>query len=201
MAVSRRSWAGKWFADILAADSRGDATLDRAKALLARWDWSYDGRNPADALAALLLHAGNSWHYFRKPEADPRATLKDAAAYLLKYYGRLDPPYGDVLRLRRGTVDLPMDGGPDTLRAAADWDEAPDGRLVVKHGDSFILFVDWDKAGRVRSRSIQPFGAAVSRPHSPHYGDQAPLFVRHKLKPVWFSTAQLKGHIERIYRP
>jgi len=201
VAVSKRSWAGKWFADILAVDSKGDATLDRAKALLARWDWSYDGRNPADALAALLLHAGNSWHYFRKPEADPRATLKDAAAYLLKYYGRLDPPYGDVLRLRRGTVDLPMDGGPDTLRAAADWDEAPDGRLVVKHGDSFIMFVDWDKQGKVTSRSIQPFGAAVSRPRSRHYADQAPLFVKHQLKPVWFSTAELRGHVERVYRP
>jgi acyl-homoserine-lactone acylase len=53
----------------------------------------------------------------------------------------------------------------------------------------------------VISHSIQPYGAAVSRPTSPHYSDQAPLFVRHELKPVWFSTAELKGHIERIYRP
>jgi acyl-homoserine-lactone acylase len=201
VAVSKRSWVAKWFGDIAATDSKGDAALDDAKALLARWDWSFDGRNPADALAALLLHAGNSWHYFRKPEADPRQTLKDATVYLMKYYSRLDPPYGDVVRLRRGTVDLPMDGGPDTLRAAANWDEAPDGRLVVKHGDSFIMFVDWDKQGNVTSQSIQPFGAAVSRPHSRHYADQAPLFVKHQLKPVWFSTAELQGHVERVYRP
>ena len=46
-----------------------------------------------------------------------------------KHFGRLDPPLGTVLRLRQGKVDLPMDGGPDVLRAAALWDEANDGRL------------------------------------------------------------------------
>jgi len=199
--VSKRSWFGKWLGEIMASDSRGDAALDRAKGLLTRWDWQFDGKNPADALAALLMHTGQNWHYFRKPQPDPRATLKDATDYLTQHFGRIDPPYGDVLRLRRGNVDLPMDGGPDTLRAAANWDEAPDGRLVVKHGDSFIMFVDWDKSGRVTSRSIQPYGAAVSRPNSIHYADQAPLFVQHKLKPVWFSRDQLKDHIERIYRP
>jgi len=71
----------------------------------------------------------------------------------------------------------------------------------VKHGDSFIMFIAWDRQGHVSSQSIQPFGAATTRPESPHYADQAPLFVRHQLKPVWFDPAQLKGHIERIYRP
>ena len=94
-----------------------------------------------------------------------------------------------------------MDGGPDVLRAAALWDEAPDGRLAVRHGDSFIMFIAWDRQGRVSSQSIQPFGAATTRPDSPHYADQAPLFVRHRMKPVWFDPAQLKGHVERVYRP
>ena len=124
-----------------------------------------------------------------------------ATDYLHKHFGGLDPPLGAVLRLRQGNIDLPMDGGPDTLRAAAMWDEAPDGRLAVKHGDSFIMFIAWDKQGRVSSQSIQPYGAATTRPTSPHYADQAPLFVRHQLKPVWFSSRALRGHTERVYRP
>jgi acyl-homoserine-lactone acylase len=87
------------------------------------------------------------------------------------------------------------------LRAAANWDLAPDGRLTVKHGDSFVMFVSWDRAGRVRSESIEPFGAATTRPESPHYADQAPLFAQHRLKPVWFDAADLAGHVERRYRP
>jgi acyl-homoserine-lactone acylase len=39
---------------------------------------------------------------------------------------------------------------------------------------------------RVSSRSIQPFGAATTRPRSKHYADQAALFVQHRLKPVHF---------------
>ncbi|QNA87073.1 acylase [Sphingomonas sp. So64.6b] len=199
--VSRVGWAAKWFADIMAVDARGDRQIAAAKAVLAKWDWNYDGKGPADSIAALLLRAGNKWHYQRRPEADPREELGKAAAYLQDHFGRLDPPLGTVLRLRQGKVDLPLDGGPDVLRAAALWDEDPDGRLSVKHGDSFIMFMEWDKQGQVNSQSIQPFGAATTRPASPHYADQAPLFVAHKLKPVRFAPASLRGHVERVYRP
>ncbi len=200
-AVSRKSWAGKWFADLAAVDAKGDAGIAATQALLAKWDWNYDGRGPADALAAILLRAGNKWHYRRLPEADPRAALGDAAGYLTKHFGRIDVPLGTVLRLRHGKVDLPLDGGPDVLRAMALWDEADDGRLIAKHGDSFLMFMDWDKAGRVTSRSIQPFGAATTRPASPHYSDQAALFATHRTKPVWFRPADLRGHVERVERP
>ncbi|MGY4398005.1 acyl-homoserine-lactone acylase [Sphingomonas sp. UYAg733] len=200
-AVSRVGWAAKWFADIMAVDARGDGQIAAAKAVLAKWDWNYDGKGAGDSIAALLLRAGNKWHYQRRPEADPREELGKAAAYLQDHFGRLDPPLGTVLRLRQGKVDLPLDGGPDVLRAAALWDEDPDGRLSVKHGDSFIMFMEWDKQGRVKSQSIQPFGAATTRPASPHYADQAPLFVAHKLKPVRFAPASLRGHVERVYRP
>ena len=125
-----------------------------------------------------------------------RAFVTDAE----QHFGKIDVPLGTVLRLRRGKVDLPLDGGPEILRAASTWDEAPDGRLVVNHGDSFVMFVTWLK-GRVSSESIQPYGAASSRPASPHYNDQAKWFVAHRLKPVWFYSRDLKGNIERLYRP
>jgi acyl-homoserine-lactone acylase len=198
--VSHRGWTGKWFADLIAADPKGDKQVAAAQALLRQWDWMLDGKGPADALGALMMKEGQKWHYNRLPQSDPRATLVEATAYLRRVFGRLDPPLGDMLRLRQGKVDLPLDGGPEVLRATANWDEAPDGRLAVKHGDSFVMFVQWDKAGRVSSRSIQPFGAATTRPDSPHYTDQSALFVAHKLKPVWFYPRDLKANIERLYR-
>ncbi len=199
--VSKLSWTARWYDDIARVDPQGDPALVAAKALMATWHWRFDGNNPAEALAAILLRAGQSWHYPRKAKKDPRTELAKAAAYLTQHFGRIDPPLGTVLRLRHGQVDLPLDGAPDVLRAASTWDEAEDGRLVVNHGDSFIMFMTWDKAGRVSSTSIQPYGAATTRPQSPHYADQAPLFVAHKTKPVNFWPTDLRRNVERVYRP
>ncbi len=91
--------------------------------------------------------------------------------------------------MRQGDVDLPLDGGSDTLRASTLWDVDDDGRLSVRHGDSFVQFVEWKPGARVTSESIQPFGAATTRPRSPHYTDQSSLFIQHRLKPVHFWRA------------
>jgi acyl-homoserine-lactone acylase len=198
---SRDSYAAPWLRAIAALDLRNDPQLAEAQRLLGTWDWNLDGQGRADALACLIMRPANRAHHRRQKMADPREELALAADHLREHFGRLDPPLGELLRLRRGKVDLPMDGGPDVLRAAPLWDIADDGRLAVRHGDSFIMFVSWDRAGRVRSRSIVPFGAATTRPDSPYYADQAPLFVRHRFKPVRFDPADLKGHISRAYRP
>ncbi len=199
--VSKLGWGGKWFGDVMRVDPKGDAQLTKALDLLRRWDWMLDGKGQGDALAALLMKAGQKWHYQRLPELDPREELARAATHLQKDFGSLDPPLGDLLRLRQGKVDLPLDGGPEVLRAASTWDDSKDGRALVKHGDSFIMFMAWDKKGQVSSTSIQPFGAASTRPESPHYTDQAPLFVKHQLKPVWFKPSDLRRNVERVYRP
>jgi acyl-homoserine-lactone acylase len=197
---SRRSYLTDWMQAIAALDLRGAGELREAQALLATWDWTLDGRGSADALALLVTRPANRQHYRRLPPPDAKEELEAAAAHLRTHFGRLDPPLGSLLRLRRGKVDLPMDGGPDVLRAAPLWDIEEDGRAKVRHGDSFIMFVSWDQAGKVRSRSIMPFGAS-DRPESPHYADQAPLFVRHRLKPVHFEPADLRAHARRSHRP
>ena len=133
--------------------------------------------------------------YKNDPWPDTREELEKAADHLMEHFGRLDPPMGELLRLRQGpgpnSVDLPLDGGSDTLRASTLWDVDDDGRLSVRHGDSFIQWVEWARGERVSSRSIQPFGAATTRPDSPHYTDQATLFVQHRLKPVHFWRADV----------
>ncbi len=175
-------------------DLRGDPQLAKAQALLAGWDLKADGKGPADALAVMVLEEGMAASYNLRPMHDLRFELAKAAAHLVKYFGRLDPPLGDVIRIRQGKVDLPDDGGGDTLRAATSWNVDPDGRLSIKHGDSFVMLIEWGKDGRVHSESIQPYGAATTRKNDPHYADQAALFVAHKFKPVWFTRAEVAAH-------
>ncbi|MCC7395201.1 MAG: acylase [Sphingomonadaceae bacterium] len=201
----QRGYAGAWIARLLALRPT-DQQMRDAQALLARWDWQLDGRGDGDALALTVLRPANRVHYQRSGEPlDPAKILGDAAAHLQRHFGTLNPHLGDVLRLRHGTgryrVDLPLDGGNDTLRASTLWDVEPDGRYRVRHGDSFLMFIRWDRQGQVHSQSIQPFGAATTRPGSPHYNDQAPLFVAHRLKPVLFEPAALWATRPRIYRP
>lgn len=204
-AYARSGYAKAWMDRLLALDVKDDPALIQAQNLLRRWDWNLDGKGRGDALALMVLRPANGSHYQRRAGPDPRTVLQDTVTHLQEHFGGLDPKLGTVLRLRHGEgayrVDLPLDGGNDTVRASTLWDAEPDGRLKVRHGDSFIMFVTWDKDGRVRSESIQPFGSATTRPASPHYNDQAPLFVAHKLKPVLFDPAALKASGARFYRP
>lgn len=191
-AYVQAGYAKDWLDKIAALDLADDPQLSKAQDLLAKWDWDLDGRGPADALALMMLRPANKSHYQRGEVPDPRQILQETVDHLIQYFDKIDPPMLDVLRLRQGDVDLPIDGGNDTIRASTLWDVEDDGRLSVRHGDSFIMFVEWDKAGNVNSRSIQPFGAATTRPNSPHYTDQMQLFVDKKLKPVWFDPADLE---------
>ncbi|ABC62377.1 penicillin amidase family protein [Erythrobacter litoralis HTCC2594] len=177
--------------DALEQFEPGDADLGEARRILLEWDFTADNVGPGDALALLMIRDFMSAEYQNKAEAPDVAThLRKAVDHLQEHFGRLDPPMSELLRLRQDpglhAVDLPLDGGSDTLRASTTWQVDPDGRLRLVHGDSFIQWVEWRPGERVRSRSVQPFGAAITRPDSPHFTDQATLFVQKKLKPVHF---------------
>ncbi|WP_370032805.1 acylase [Qipengyuania mesophila] len=182
-----------------ALDLDPDSDLGRARALLLDWDFTADNIGRGDALALLMIKDFMSAEYQNKPLPDVRGKLAWAVDHLQTHFGSIDPPMGDLLRLRQGDVDLPLDGGSDTLRASTTWDVDDDGRLSVKHGDSFIQFVEWAPGKRVRSQSIQPYGAATTRPRSPHYADQAVLFVQHRLKPVHFWRQDVLANAKRRY--
>ena len=134
------------------------------------------------------------------PDWTPMQMFKAAVPLIKGFYGRVDPEWGTVNRLRRGKLDLPVDGGPDVYRAIYGRPDM-DGRLHAVNGDCYIMFVEWDAKGQLTSRSIHQFGSATQDTASPHYADQSPLFATHQTKPVWFTEAQLKGNVERTYRP
>ena len=187
---------------IAALDLADEPVLQKAQRLLAGWDYTSDGKGRADTLALLVLRKPMGDSYNGRKLTPPRELLDEAATHLMEHFGRLDPPLQHVLRLRQGpgphAVDLPLDGGSDTLRASTLWDVDEDGRLSVRHGDSYVMFVEWAPGRRVASESIQPFGAATTRPRSVHYTDQAALFSQHKLKPVHFWRADvLRNAVDR----
>ncbi|MAM38395.1 MAG: acylase, partial [Erythrobacter sp.] len=183
---AREGYIADLWTDLDTLDVSDDPELEAARRLLLDWDFTADNVGRADSLALLMIREFMSCRYQNKVCPEVRDELVKAVDHLQTHFGRIDPPMGELLRLRQGEVDLPLDGGSDTLRASTLWDVEEDGRLSVRHGDSFIQWVEWMPGERVTSRSIQPYGSATTRPHSPHYADQATLFVQHRLKPVHF---------------
>ena len=168
--------------------------------LLTHWNLSADIHNRGAALAILTAEPVIRARHDHDWSLTPIESLKRAEQTLIDHFGRVDPEWGKVNRFRRGTMDVPIDGGPDTYRAVYGLPQ-PDGTLTAVDGDTLIMFVTWDKAGKLSSQSIHQFGSATLDRQSKHYADQSPLFVAMKTKPVLFTKDQLKGHIEADYRP
>jgi len=184
-----------WVKDVLAVDPKGDVDLIAAQAALRRWNGKADLKSRGMGLVALM------WLQRRvHKDWTPLQMVQGAIPILKKGFGRVDPEWGEVNRIRRGKLDIPVDGGPDTFRALYASPD-PDGRLHGVNGDSYYMFMDWDRQGHLTARSIHQFGSATQDFASPHYADQSPLFAAHQTKPVLFTEADLKGQIERDYSP
>ncbi|EAQ95905.1 penicillin acylase family protein [Congregibacter litoralis] len=175
-------------------------SLHAAMDLLASWDLGTQADNPAAALGVLTLTTLIDSRQ-RRDDVELGEELAEARDYLQSHFGRIDPPYGEVVRHVRGDQSWPLDGGPDTLRAVYTEKDPETGILRNVAGDSYIMFVEWDQKGQVSSRAIHNFGSATLDASSPHYGDQAPLFVKHQDKPVRLTLDELLPHASRDYRP
>jgi penicillin amidase/acyl-homoserine-lactone acylase len=195
LTFSSRSDLAKALTLLGALNAKDDPDLAAAQALLKVWDRRTHRDSRAAPLAVLTV-----LKLLQTPARPPVAVLKETMAELRTHFGRIDPTWGEVNRIRRGKVDLPVDGGPDIFRAIYGRPD-PDGRLRGLAGDTFIMFVTWDRAGAMSSTSIHQFGSATLDEASPHFADQTPLFAAMKTKPVRFTEEQLKGHIVRDYRP
>jgi penicillin amidase/acyl-homoserine-lactone acylase len=167
--------------DILSLDPGGEADLIEAQRILRAWDFKTDAENRGAALAQLMWAPIQYARRDAKPIPAPIETLRAAIKDLKACCNRLDPPWGEVLRLRRGPHDLPLAGGPDTLRAIG-WTTDKDGKLKADFGDGLTMIIAWDRTGAKTTDVIHQFGAAQNRPRAPHYASQSPLFAQLKLR-------------------
>lgn len=187
--------------ELLARIAPGDAELGDARDVLARWRLGTEAEDTSAALAvATALPIVAAQRRGEKPP-DALASLRAAAAALRRHHGRLDPPWRDVNRIRRGNLDLGVGGGPDVLRAVETDRLGDDGRFSAQTGDTLILFSSWDAAGSQTIETIHQFGSATLDAASPHYADQLPLFADEQTKRVPLGEAELLAGGARSYRP
>lgn len=115
-------------------------------------------------------------------------------------YGRVDVAWGDVHRVRRGTVDVPVGGcsGDIGCFRVLQYKDDPDGKREATGGDGWILAVEF--GDQPRAYSVLAYGESP-RPDSPFHSDQAAMFARGQVKPIAWSDADIERQTIRRYRP
>jgi acyl-homoserine-lactone acylase len=213
---TRSELADRILPDLLEAAQRyGDDTAKQAAEVLAHWDRCTD----ADSRGALLFlnwsdrqgavngyaESGFARAFdLREPLTtpaglvDPKAAvsaLQDAAHDMLANYGALDRPWGSVMRLRLGAVDLPASGGPGRLGVFNVIDYAPlqSGTRAANFGASYTALVSFDDP--VRAKVLLSYGES-SQPGSTHSSDQLALLSAGQLRDAWRTRAQVQANLE-----
>lgn len=151
---------------------------------LKKWDLNTDKNNTHAALGVMTITPTIHHQMFKTENETMLESFKFAVDSLHQFYGKVDVPWGEINRLVRGNKSWPMSGGPDILRAVYGWPLSDDGKIIDIAGDSYIQFAEWRNDGSYQISSINTYGAAMTRPKSKHYSDQAPLFAEGKERVV-----------------
>lgn len=213
--------------DALPAGDPRRAKLAGPVALLRGWNCRWSAASPETSLA--VFWAENLWRLTadRNPpkglarydflvggsSADERlAALQDAADRLRQDFGDWRVPWGTINRFQRndGAIQQRFDDAKPSMPvpfASAQWGSLASfgakrypgtTRYYGTSGNSFVAAVEFGP--RVKARAVTA-GGESGDPKSPHFIDQAQRYAAGDLRPVYFYPDELKGHVERVYRP
>ncbi|MEU6206801.1 penicillin acylase family protein [Micromonospora musae] len=195
--------------------------------LLRRWDYRWDAESTATSLAVFwgealwaplsqaARDAGMSmWDYLaeRATDAQRLTALAEAAARLTQDFGSWQVPWGQINRFQRndGAITQTFDDTKPSFPVpftSAQWGSLASfgarrypgtKRYYGTSGNSFVAVVEFGR--RLRAWAVTA-GGASGHPESPHFDDQVDRYASGDLRPVYFYPQDLKGHIERVYRP
>ena len=193
--------------------------VGEAAAMLARWDNTAAPTSTGGVLFEtwwrLYTEHANPDTMFAQPWSavapastprglrDPaRAVAAFAAAVdeTVKQYGRHDVPWGDVHRVRIGAVDVPVGGCAGAMGCfrVLNFRTDPDGKRSAYGGDGWVLAVEF--GAWPRAYSILAYGESL-RDDSPFHADQAAMFARGEMKPVYFRAADVERATVARYHP
>ncbi|HMC92620.1 MAG TPA: penicillin acylase family protein, partial [Allosphingosinicella sp.] len=209
-----------------AYDAAPDPALAGQIAALRGWDYRWSAESVPTSLAVFwgeeMVKRASGGQFLAgmatydridaAPAALKVAALAAASERLRRDFGRWQVPWGEINRFQRLTADIVhpfSDAGPSipVPFASARWGSlasfgaAPRNgskRWYGTSGNSFVAVVEF--GARVRARAVTA-GGESGHPGAPHFDDQAERYASGNLRDVYFWPDQLKGHVERSYRP
>lgn len=196
-------------------------------AALRRWDFRTSESSVPMALAtmwgeSLIARFGTAakqgsealvpYLVARPSDADRLTTFTESTDRLARDFGKWATPWGQINRFQRVNGDLvqPFDDKAPSIPigfASAQWGSLPaygakawpgTKRWYGTYGNSFVAVVEFGPQLKARAVSA---GGQSGDPKSKHFDDQATRYRTHNFRTVYFTDAELKGHIERVYKP
>jgi acyl-homoserine-lactone acylase len=127
--------------------------------------------------------------------ADPAAavaTLEQVAGVMQARMGGMDAAWGDLNRIG----DRPGNGAPgDPLGVFHVIAYAPHGQgFQAAFGDTYVAAVEFTPEGP-RAQVVLSYGNA-SQPGASHNGDQLRLIAEKRMRPAWFTRAEVEANLE-----
>ena len=175
-----------------------DSKLQEAQKVLKEWNLNTNHDNRGAAIGVCSLSP--EWLAEQEGRAPPDVigVFTQCVKEINSKHNRIDPLWSAVNYLVRGQKKIPIQGGPDTLRAIYG-ETQKNGTLKAVAGDGLVVFVEWDKDGTLKSQSIHQYGSATQNIKSQHFNDQVEIFAKESLKETYFETELLEAHTEKKY--
>lgn len=204
------------------------ARLKNQIALLKNWDYKWSDHSLATSLAVFwgdtlwkeTIRAAKATHVniydYMADHTSPAEKLKalaEASDRLQQDFGNWRTPWGWINRYQRvndaitqqhfsdhkPSIPIPFTSSRWGSLASFGAHRYPGTkRYYGTSGNSFVAVIDFGP--KIRALAITT-GGESGHPGSPHFNDEALRYARGQLRPVYFYTADLKGHVERSYHP
>ena len=213
--------------DKLPADDPARARLANAIAMLRGWDKRWAAESEPTSLAVFFAEAlwakGEAaaraakqpvwdWMRERATPAQYLDSLGEGVERLSRDWGSIHVKWGEINRFQRNDSAIVQTFSDNKSSTPVPFTSARWGSLASfgakaypgtrrwygTSGNSFVAIVEFGP--RVRVKAVTA-GGESGHPGSPHFNDEARRYASGNLRDVYFWPDQLRGHVERSYRP
>ena len=187
------------------------APESRGSTLFEEWWATYSGLRrpepqrgvyPNEKRFAKVWSADDPFNTPRGLADIPRAieSFNAAVSEVKRRYGSIDVTWGDVHRVRRGSVDVPVGGCGSDMGCfrVLGYTQTDDRKLAANGGDGWVLAVEFGDTPR--AYSVLAYGES-RLPTSPWHADQAEMFARGEMKKVAFTEKDVDAQALSRFRP
>ncbi|WP_404710614.1 penicillin acylase family protein [Sphingomonas sp. MMS24-J13] len=198
-------------ASLKAWDKRWSAA-STATSLAVFWGTDLWGRTPPNDPTTPDRYDSRWDRMAAQPDDVVLGAFDRAVDRLTQDFGRWQVPWGEINRFQRNdaairqTFDDAKASTPVPFTSALWGSLASFGakaypgtkRWYGTSGNSFVAVVEFGP--KVRAWAVTA-GGESGHPQSPHFKDEVERYASGDLRPVYFYPDDLKGHVERRYRP